>query len=238
MLKWPKMFTRRLVFPINASRVGLPLSIVLHLLLIYSWQMKLHDPTPPVPHKRALTVRLLTLPEDKKATPKNTENRHLTQLHRAKSEALEKRSANSAIVRQPAGPVTSTPVAGTMAKNDDSPGSVPPAVPGAGELVQNAKRDVGKIDRELRKAHPQLPQTVYDSVQSKLANGIAAAAKRSWISGATTEEIFSPNGTGRRMYKIVTPAGFYCVTYESDSAAAGDDTMQHGVQKIISNCPH
>lgn len=188
----------------------------------------------PATQQRALIVRLLAAQEDEPASAKN---RDLAQPDRRRPPLATRRPPATSIAPQRTKAITAEPPANPIGKNEDPLAPLPSAIPSADELIMNAKRDVGKIDRELRKAHPQLPQALHDSVPSRLAKGIASAAKRSWLSAATTEEILSPSGAGRRMYRINTPAGDYCVTYESDSAAAGVDTMQHGVQQIISTCP-
>ena len=45
------------------------------------------------------------------------------------------------------------------------------------DMLQNAKRDIGKIDRELRAAYPRLPESERNTEQSRFENVTAAAAK-------------------------------------------------------------
>lgn len=214
-------------------RLGLPISIALHLLLLCFWQLKSGEQGPPATRRGALIVRILTSQESR---PAPAENGRPAQTDRVSARvAARHRPGASITARRPEAVTAEHPVS-TIGHDKEPPGLPLAALP-ADDLVEKAKRDVGRIDRELRKDYPQLPQVPPDSVQSRLASGIAAAGKRSWLSAATTEEMLSPNRTGRRMYRINTPAGSYCVRYESDSAAAGVDTIQHGVQQIIGNCP-
>lgn len=99
-------------------------------------------------------------------------------------------------------------------------------------LLSNAKRDIGKIDRDLRKAYPKLLEAAPDSAQARLEKGIAAAAKPTTFS---MEDIISPDG--RRMTKVTGPDGTYCVRKEGAGSTDGLDTMQNGVRAKTTNCP-
>lgn len=102
-----------------------------------------------------------------------------------------------------------------------------------GNLLSNAKRDIGKIDRDLRKTYPKLLEAAPDSAQSRLEKGIAAAAKPNAFS---MEDIISPDG--RRMTKVTGPGGTYCVRKEGAGATDGLDAMQNGVRAKTTNCPN
>lgn len=51
------------------------------------------------------------------------------------------------------------------------------------------------------------------------------------------EEIIDPGGYGRRVTRVTTSAGTYCITYESNHAPDGIDSMQNGIKPKITTCP-
>lgn len=108
----------------------------------------------------------------------------------------------------------------------------PTAIPSADDMILNAKRDIGKINRELRNAFPKLPPATVDTAQSRLEKGIAAAAKSQALG---MEELTLSDG--RKMTKVVGSGGTYCISTDSVGASDGIDYMQSGVKKKMTNCP-
>lgn len=51
------------------------------------------------------------------------------------------------------------------------------------------------------------------------------------------EEIIDPGGYGRRRYRVISATGTYCITYESNHAPDGRDSMANGIQPKITTCP-
>jgi hypothetical protein len=51
------------------------------------------------------------------------------------------------------------------------------------------------------------------------------------------EEIIDPGGYGRRRYRVISAAGTYCITYESNHAPDGLDSMANGITPKITTCP-
>jgi hypothetical protein len=51
------------------------------------------------------------------------------------------------------------------------------------------------------------------------------------------EEIIDPGGYGRRVYRVIGAAGTYCITYESNHAPDGLDSMANGIKPKITTCP-
>jgi hypothetical protein len=151
----------------------------------------------------------------------------------AKPKPAEKAShqkANSAPMIEAPKAISAAPeLAASIEKKEQAPVASPPN----GELLSNAKRDIGKIDRDLRKTFPKLLEAAPDSAQSRLEKGIAAAAKPNTTS---MEEITFPDG--RRMTKVTGPDGTYCVRKEGAGATDGLDTMQNGVRAKTTNCPN
>ena len=108
--------------------------------------------------------------------------------------------------------------------------TVTPA-PSAAEILAQAKRDVGKIDRELRKELPQrgeqkLDDTGFKRMQQGFAEAYAAVPPK-WYEASKIEEVGANAARGSRTYKITSALGTLCVTTR---AGKQGETM-------IGNCP-
>jgi hypothetical protein len=51
------------------------------------------------------------------------------------------------------------------------------------------------------------------------------------------EEIIDPGGYGRRVYRVISATGTYCITYESNHAPDGLDSMANGIKPKMTTCP-
>ncbi|MGF6118631.1 hypothetical protein ABIE30_003713 [Janthinobacterium lividum] len=90
------------------------------------------------------------------------------------------------------------------------------APPSAADILAQAKRDVGKIDRELRKEFPQrgeqkLDDTAFKRMQQGFAEAYAAVPPK-WYEASRIEEIGANEAKGSRTYKITSALGTLCVT--------------------------
>lgn len=154
-------------------------------------------------------------------------------------------SAPSAQPTPPAAPVLSTmpapsvPSAAAAAHPDlppaqaitpsapaTEPGFGPPR-PSAADILNQARRDIGKIDRELRKVYPERERPRPDSMQARLEQGIGAAhdaVPPKWYEGAKTVELSQPDSKAR-IYKIITALGAFCVTINQEG------------RRSYTNCP-
>ncbi len=108
--------------------------------------------------------------------------------------------------------------------------TAPPA-PSAADILAQAKRDVGKIDRELRKEFPQrgeqkLEDTGFKRMQQGFAEAYAAVPPK-WYEASKIEEVGANEARGSRTYKITSALGTLCVT---TGAGKNGETM-------IGNCP-
>lgn len=111
----------------------------------------------------------------------------------------------------------------------------------AAEMMQQARRDLGKIDKDLQKEFPGARiKAPPDSPQIRLVKGIEHAAEMAppkWYEAPKVEELIDPGGYGRRRYRVITANGTYCVTIESNHAPDGIDTMKNGIKPKITTCP-
>ena len=108
--------------------------------------------------------------------------------------------------------------------------TAPPA-PSAADILAQAKRDVGKIDRELRKEFPQRGEQKFDDTGFKrMQQGFAeayAAVPPKWYEASKIEEVGANEARGSRTYKITSALGTLCVT--TGAGRNGETT--------IGNCP-
>ena len=91
---------------------------------------------------------------------------------------------------------------------------IPP--PSAADILAQAKRDVGKIDKDLRKEFPQrggekFEDTGYKRMQQGFAEAYAAVPPK-WYEASKIEEIGANEAKGSRTYKITSALGTLCVT--------------------------
>lgn len=105
------------------------------------------------------------------------------------------------------------------------------APPSAADILAQAKRDVGKIDRDLRKEFPQRgEQKTEDTAFKRMQQGFAeayAAVPPKWYEASRIEEVGANEAKGSRTYKITSALGTLCVTTR---AGKNGETM-------IGNCP-
>ncbi|GAC1326534.1 MAG: hypothetical protein NVS3B11_21370 [Collimonas sp.] len=132
-----------------------------------------------------------------------------------------------------------------------TPGSMAPQLPAASrhpsaeDMVDVAKRNVGKIDRELRKDSPPASEpaspagtavaapTRQQILEKALAGPVAQ--KETPKPGETTmEDITRPDG--QRVTKVTGPNGTYCVTQISVGNTKGEDIMQKGAVSRTTSC--
>lgn len=97
----------------------------------------------------------------------------------------------------------------------------PARLPGPGNILQQAKLDVGRIDRELRVAYPEkAPTPLSDGKQARLERGINAAHEAvppKWYQGARIVELSTQDGENKtRRYKIITALLTYCINVSAD----------------------
>ncbi|MEC5217897.1 hypothetical protein RCH09_002861 [Actimicrobium sp. GrIS 1.19] len=120
----------------------------------------------------------------------------------------------------------------TPAEPESATTTLPPPLP-ASDLATSALRSVGKIDRDLRNEFRHLPERAPDSVTSRLAQGIAAAGVVHRLMPSMQERVLAD---GRRVTKVTSSSGTYCVTQEGAGANDGLDRVQNGNHMKATNC--
>jgi len=121
------------------------------------------------------------------------------------------------------------------------------AQPGPAELPadvrEQALKAVGAIDRELRAGERKLITAPLHTPQARLERGFAeasAAVKPKWFESAKIELFSAPNDP-KRIYRIITALGEYCLFYPdkasmSANSAAGSGHASFG-QPLMGGCP-
>lgn len=205
---------------------GLAATVALHLALLYTWHLARqlepkadgHDP-----------VRIQWL---KNAPPRPVKPAPV-------------------VTRQPVRPAAAKPAAPPVTRQRPAtiiepeaisqPATEAPSARSVDEMMQQARKDLGRIDKELRKEFPgPRIKAPADSPQIRLEKGIAHAAEMAppkWYEGPKVTELIDPGGYGRRRYRVITANGTYCITVESNHAPDGIDTMKNGIKPKLTTCP-
>lgn len=93
------------------------------------------------------------------------------------------------------------------------------------DLATTALRDLARVDKDLRQAFRELPRRETTSAQSRLGSAIAAAGVESRLAPSYQEHSYPG---GRRIVKVSSAAGTYCVIQEGAGANDGLDHLQTG----------
>jgi len=218
---------------------GLTLTVLVHAALLLGWQASRHAAAPdagPEPTRtRIQWIRLLTPVPAPVSTPKAALPARTT-ASPAHYPPLTRPAATA-----PASPVTSAPVATAAPPNDAAPAPAPTAAPGApsaADILQRAKRDIGAIDRALRKENNPYIAAPADSPQIRMRRGMETAHElappRLW-EAPKIEALVNNTGDGARRERIITGNGTYCITERATNTSI-DMIEKHGKLRIT-NCP-
>ena len=221
------MSTATTFLPQNKRLPALAATVAVHLALVVLWQLSREGAAPDDGAARRIQWIDIAAPRpvDKlKPTPKPVEPAALPR-------AQAKRTAPPVASRAP-DPViaTQSPVAEAAPRA--------PASPSAYDMMQRARKDLGSIDKELRKEFP--PSKIAappDSPNIRMQKGMEHAAEMAppkWFEAPKVTELVAPGAVGKRRYRVITANGTYCVTTRSNSTWDGMDAKPTGG---ISNCP-
>jgi hypothetical protein len=104
------------------------------------------------------------------------------------------------------------------------------SVLGADQMIEAAKRNIGKIDRELRQAFPSRSGLGAAAPASSLEKSISSAGLPR---GTVMQEIVSENG--RRLTKVITASSTYCVLGRKPGAGIAENEL---AALIVVTCPN
>lgn len=212
----------------NRRLTGLAATVALHLALLYGWHLA-REAGPRTEHDDATRIQWVNV-----APPRP--------VKKPPPVAWQEPARPVAAARQGAPVVTHQPPATVIAPDAVAvPASEAPPARSVDEMMQQARKDLGKIDKELRKEFPgPRIKAPPDSPQIRLVKGIEHAAEMAppkWYEAAKVQEILDPGGYGRRRYRVITANGTYCITIESNHAPDGIDTMKNGIKPKLTTCP-
>ena len=113
-----------------------------------------------------------------------------------------------------------------------------PNAPSAADILQRARRDIGAIDRSLRKENNPYIAAPADSPQIRMRRGMETAhdlaPPRLW-EAPKIEALVNNTGDGARRERVITGNGTYCVTERATNTSI-DMIEKHGKLRIT-NCP-
>lgn len=123
-----------------------------------------------------------------------------------------------------------------------APADAPPAHLTLEQILSNARRDVGKIDQQVRKERSATFSAGAGavSVQQRLEKGFDEAhqaAPNKWYQAAKIEDITPPGDDQRKIYRITGAAGTFCVRYP-DKNRKFDHGQANLGEPLIGACPH
>lgn len=234
----------RLHRPRHAAGIGISLAV--HALLLAMWHMSRPTRVPDDTAQGAMVVRLLQAPAAAPAdAPAPAPQRLPAPPVRKMAPPPTPRAATPDVPKETsarlAATVADTP-ASAQAAAEPAPAvaSEAPAPPAPGSMLERARAAAGGIDRGLRKENPTRGIVApVVTPQMKLRQGIARAnelAPNKWYEAPKVEAVLDPGGYDRRRYRVVGAAGTYCVTYESNHAPDGLDTMRDGIKPKKTTC--
>ena len=140
-------------------------------------------------------------------------------------------------------PAEAVPVAAEAQASEPAP-APPTAAPPArtvDEVMQQARRDLGSISKELKKEFPgPKVRAPVDTPQSRLEKGIALAyelAPPKWYEANKVVEMNVADSPGTRRYRVITAKGTYCITVGPTHTATGLTMNGNANPHKMTNCP-
>jgi len=214
---------------------------LLHVAIIYACMQRQHPADAPRAPREAMQWLLPMTQPSARSQPKPV----VKPAPQPNAAATAKATAQKAItpptpadiLAAPATPPETPAVPAISAAPAASPPDDPfaqtptaPRAPSASDILNQARLDVRKIDKELRAAYPErAPVPPQDSKQARLERGIDAAHEAvppKWYQPAKIIELSTPDGENKtRTYKIVTAIVTYCIIIHADG------------KKSYTNCP-
>jgi hypothetical protein len=118
----------------------------------------------------------------------------------------------------------------------------------AADIMRQAKRDLGKIDSEIRAADAKWVRAPASTPHSRMQAAFDAAKDAvppKWYEAARIIPLGDHSGNGPRLYKIVTSAGTYCIRIAANNTLADmlpkgyskQDQMSTGIRPTYATCP-
>ena len=195
--------------PPRGRWLALLLIVAIHIAALWCWPQRHPDPGAARSGEMAITFVAVAAPARSAAKP--TPVAAVTR-HAAKLTAPPKLG----MILIPSLPApTPTPVPAPVQKSAD-------------DIIGQARRDVGKIDRELRAASLDTAQRTLIFTSSKLERGLAGA----FVNRGPPQVVEDVMNDGRRVSRI----GNKCYYMESNGLVGGRDVFRDGIRTVFKNC--
>lgn len=209
-------------------RVGLGVIVLMHAALLHIALSGAHHTAPAVASARQNNIQWLQL----QSVPV-----------RASAASIESVRQEPPRVRHPAAMTIHALSQAIVAPSVETQATPAPAetprARSAADILQQARRDIGTIDRDLRlQSHEPLMLAPVDTPQKRLERGIADAASavpNHWFEVPKTTELIDANG--RKIYKVTGASGTYCIYPGPNPGQASIDTLQHSPGTTTGTCP-
>jgi hypothetical protein len=200
----------------NGRRISLLLIVALHVLAAWLWPSRSIDSKHAPQRETAISFITHVPPAIKpsKSKPSALARTPVRNIPRAPTRVRSEPELT--LVPAPAEPLATTPPTEAPEKTAD-------------EILQQARADVGKIDRDLRSVSPDKSLRKIVLHPTKLESSFAAAFKER--GPQRMEEIIGPDG--RRITKV----GNMCAFKESNGLVGGRDVFKDGVKTRWQSCP-
>lgn len=243
--------------PRERRYTGLALTVLVHATLLLGWQMSRQAvPGASGPEPARTRIQWIQLPAPTAAPVEPPKPMQLpTQLPtpaqapaRAAAPTTQRPATATPSAASPAQqPITVMPAArsadasaNTQVQEPQAAPSEPAsAPPSTADILKRARRDIGKIDRAVRKENNPYIAAPASSPQMRMREQMEAAhdmaAPRLW-EAPKIEELVTNTGTGERRTRVITGAGTYCITERPPGSTSIDMIEKHGKQRITS-CP-
>lgn len=221
-------------FDTKSRLPGMAATVALHLLVIAGWLLSRDAPV--APDEAAETIQWVNVkpPSVRPSPPPPPPPLQVSAPLAPRKEAVR------AIVAAPASPEPPTPVVEAQAAAG-APVADAPNTKSADEIMQQARRDIGKISTDLRKEFPVRGiRAPIDTAQKRLVKGMALAhelAPGKWYEAPKMAELIDPGGQGRRRYRVMTAAGPMCWTVDAPHTPNGRDQAKGAGPPKLTNCP-
>ncbi len=218
---------------VDRRLAGLLATLLLHAALILAWQLARTTPSGPAEPEGPL-MQWVDLPPPP-----------IPQTRPAPAPpAIEARQpARPGPVRPAARAPAAAPPDTAAPESEEAaavaaPAAEAPARPSAAQILENARRSVGSIDRSLRKENKPLIVAPPDSPQLRMRAGMEQAhalAPPRLFEAPKVEELVNNTGDGARRTRVITGRRTYCVT-ERSPATNVEMIEMHGKIRLT-NCP-
>jgi type IV secretory pathway VirB10-like protein len=240
------MLTAYHPLPRERRYAGLALTVLVHAALLLGWQMSRHTlPVESGPEPKRTRIQWIELAPLKAPAPVQPP-KPVQAPARAPAPVTPRAAASRPAAIPEAAPITPVPAAPAASASDtqaNAPQAAPSepaaATPSTAEILKRARRDIGKIDRALRKENNPYIAAPLDSPQIRMRDKMEAAhdlaAPRLW-EAPKIEELVTNTGTGERRTRIITGAGTYCITERPPGSTSIDMVEKHGKQ-MVTSCP-